>query len=423
MLQAVQQDLKKLARRDKANILQRFFKTAQGEYGEGDHFIGVTVPEIRVLVKKYQDLSLTETEKLLHSTIHEERLGALLILVSQYKRADSKKQKIIFDLYLKNYQYINNWDLVDSSAHHIVGAYLFDKPKDILYKLAKSKNLWQRRIAMIATFYDIYQGRSEETIKIAKILLYDQHDLIHKAVGWMLREMGKRVDEKILLKFLDQYSSVMPRTMLRYAIERLAEPKRQYYLKKKKISTGLAAIFLLFAMILPSISQAIGELMISPRDYNVDHTVQPGEIWPIKNLLLVNVGQRDLDVSLSLSADASPDNILAIDSESVTVEMGKAKNFDLLVTTPLDMKAGYYKGQLIVTTPDDFEARIEGSESIVNINFVVAEANYIQALWFRFQSEYQYRDLTFYLFLIFICLWIIFYLYILAKKIRKHKDG
>lgn len=419
MLQDIQKDLKKLARRDKANTLQRFFKTGPGQYGEGDEFIGVMVPDIRKVSQKYKDLVLKEVLELLHSSVHEERLCALLILVDQYKKGDAKKQKQIFDLYLKNYKYINNWDLIDLTAPRIVGAYLTDKPKDILYKLAQSKNLWQRRVAILATFQFIYEGKSSETIKIAKILLHDEHDLIQKAVGWMLREMGKRVDEKILLQFLDQHATVMPRTMLRYAIERLPEPKRQHYLKKKKIKTSLAVIFLLFGMVLPSGSQAIGELMISPRDYNVDHTVQPGEIWPIRNLLLVNVGQRDLGVALSVSADASPDNILAIDSESVTVEMGKAKNFDLLVTTPLDMKAGYYKGQLIVTTPDDFEAKIEGSESIVNINFVVAEANYIQALWYRLQSEYQYRDLTFYLALTLSILWLVFFIFTLFKIIKK----
>jgi 3-methyladenine DNA glycosylase AlkD len=352
---------------------------------------------------------------------HELVLSDAVKQLEQNKALESiiATQKQIFDFYLKNYKYINNWDLVDLTAHHIVGAYLYDKPKDVLCKLAKSKNLWQKRIAMIATFYYIYRGQSKETIKIAKILLHDDHDLIQKAVGWMLREMGKRVDEKILLKFLDQHATVMPRTMLRYAIERLPESKRQYYLKKKKIKTSLVVIFLLFGMILPGVSQAIGELMISPRDYNVDHTVQPGEIWPIRNLLLVNVGQRDLGVALSVSADTSPDNILAIDSESVTVEMGKAKNFDLLVTTPLDMKPGYYKGQLIVTTPDDFETRIEGSESIVNINFVVAEANYIQALWYRLQSEYQYRDLTFYLALTLSILWLVFFIFTLFKIMKK----
>lgn len=226
-------ELKKYSSPKKAAILQRFFKTKKGEYGEGDKFIGVVVPDIRKVVKSYQDLDLAEVVLSLHSPIHEERLCAVLILVTQYKKADAKQQKKIFQLYLKNYKFINNWDLVDLSAPNIVGAYLRDKPKDILYKLAKSKNLWQKRIAMLATFDDIYHKKSEETIKIAKILLHDEHDLIHKAVGWMLREVGKRVDEKVLLKFLDEYYRTMPRTSLRYAIERLPEAKRLAYLHGK----------------------------------------------------------------------------------------------------------------------------------------------------------------------------------------------
>ncbi|MDQ5939003.1 MAG: hypothetical protein QG642_693 [Patescibacteria group bacterium] len=234
MLKDIKNDLRNLARRDKANTLQRFFKTGPGEYGEGDKFIGVMVPDVRQVSQKYKALELKEVLELLRSPFHEERLCALFILLEQYKKGDSKKQKQIFDLYLKNYKYINNWDLIDLTAPRIVGAYLTDKPKDILYKLAKSKNLWQRRVAILATFQFIYEGKSSETIKISKILLHDEHDLIQKAVGWMLREMGKRVDENILLQFLDQHSAVMPRTMLRYAIERLPEPKRQYYLKKTR---------------------------------------------------------------------------------------------------------------------------------------------------------------------------------------------
>lgn len=226
-------ELKKYSSPKKVAILQRFFKTKKGEYGAGDKFIGVVVPDIRKVVKIYQDLELAEVVLSLHSPIHEERVCATLILVAQYKQADAKQQKKIFQLYLKNYKFINNWDLVDLSAPNIVGAYLRDKPKDILYKLAKSKNLWQKRIAIIATFDFIYHNRAEETIKIAKILLHDKHDLIHKAVGWMLREVGKRVDEKVLLKFLDEHYKIMPRTMLRYAIERLPEPKRLAYLHGK----------------------------------------------------------------------------------------------------------------------------------------------------------------------------------------------
>ncbi len=223
-------DLRKYASQQKARDLQRFFKTGRGEYGEGDKFIGVVVPDIRKIVKKYNNLPLAQIAKLLHSSIHEERLCALLILVSQYQKADSQKQKQIFNLYLKNYKYINNWDLVDLTAPRIVGAYLLDKPRDVLYKLARSHNLWKKRIAILATFQFIYHGESADTLKISRLLLHDNHDLIHKAVGWMLREVGKRCDEKILLDFLNRNHKVMPRTCLRYAIERLPEAKRKKYL-------------------------------------------------------------------------------------------------------------------------------------------------------------------------------------------------
>lgn len=231
MLQNLKKDLKKLSSPTRAISSLRFFKTGKGQYGEGDKFIGITVPDIRKVSKQYLDLSLEDVLSLLHSPIHEERLCALLILVSQYQKGDNKKQKQIFDLYLKNYKYINNWDLIDLTAPRIVGAYLFDKPKDILYKLAKSKNLWQRRVAILATFQFIYYGQSQDTLKISKILLHDEHDLIQKAVGWMLREVGKRVDEKILLDFLKDNYKIMPRTMLRYAIERLPNSKRLAYLQ------------------------------------------------------------------------------------------------------------------------------------------------------------------------------------------------
>ncbi|MCB9802392.1 DNA alkylation repair protein [Candidatus Nomurabacteria bacterium] len=230
---SIQKELKKYANSQKAVIFQRFFKTAKGQYGEGDRFIGVTVPEIRKVAKQFIDLSLVDVLQLLHSSIHEDRLCALLILVEQYNKGDLKKQKQIFQAYLKNYQYINNWDLVDLSAPKIVGAYLFVHPqeKNILEKLAQSNNLWKKRVAMVSTFYFIYQGQSAETIKLAKILLNDSHDLIHKATGWMLREVGKRCEQKILLDFLNQHYQKMPRTCLRYAIERLPEKTRQAYLK------------------------------------------------------------------------------------------------------------------------------------------------------------------------------------------------
>lgn len=230
---SVQKELKKYAKPEKAKIFQRFFKTQKGEYGAGDKFLGVTVPEVRKIAKIFSSMDLTEVLSLLSSPIHEDRLCALFILILQFKKSDEKIKQQIYQAYLKNYQYINNWDLVDTSAHHIVGAYLADKPKDILYKLAHSKNLWQKRIAIIATFDFIYHQKADETLKIANILLHDEHDLIHKAVGWMLREVGKRVDEKILLNFLDEHYKTMPRTMLRYAIERLPEKMRLAYLHGK----------------------------------------------------------------------------------------------------------------------------------------------------------------------------------------------
>jgi len=229
----VKKELKALANPEKAAILKRFFKTGPGQYGEGDKFIGVVVPAQRQVAKKYSQLPLAEAEKLLHSRIHEERLTALLILDGLFKRGDSQTQEKIYKIYLKNTRYINNWDLVDLSAPNIVGARLYKRDRKILYRLAKSKSLWERRIAILATFYFIRQSDCADTLKIAKLLLTDQHDLMHKAAGWMLREVGKRCSEKELKKFLDQYGAEMPRTMLRYAIERLPEKERQRYLRKR----------------------------------------------------------------------------------------------------------------------------------------------------------------------------------------------
>ena len=223
-------ELKTKASSKKAKILQRFFKTGPGEYSEGDVFLGVVVPEIRKLVKKYSNLKIKEIIKLLHSKIHEERLTALLLMVNKFQTEENKEK--IYNLYLKNTKYINNWDLVDLSAHKIIGDYLLNKPKLILFKLAKSKSLWDRRISIISTFSFIKNNKFTETLKIAKILLNDKHDLIHKAVGWMLREVGKR-DLKTEEEFLKRYYQKMPRTMLRYAIEKFPEKKRKQYLLKK----------------------------------------------------------------------------------------------------------------------------------------------------------------------------------------------
>ncbi len=205
----------------------RFFKTGKGEYGEGDVFIGLTLPIARSIVKKYKELELGEIGKLLHSKFHEDRMIALVILVEQYKKADKDKQKILYDFYLKNTKYINNWDLVDVTCKDIVGAYLHDKSRQPLFKLAKSANLWERRIAIISTFYFIKESDLDDTYAIAKLLLSEKHDLLHKAVGWALREAGKK-DEKRLKKFLEENYPSIPRTTLRYAIEKfpIAERKR-----------------------------------------------------------------------------------------------------------------------------------------------------------------------------------------------------
>ena len=227
----IKDKLQQLASPETAEILQKFFKTGPGEYGEGDIFIGVRVPDLRKLAKEFQNITTSEILAFLASSIHEERFLALLILVLNYGRGDEIEKKKVYDLYLENTSCINSWDLVDGSAHHIVGAFLMDKNKAPLYRLAKSENLWERRIAMVSTFYFIKHDQFRETLEIAKILLTDPEDLIHKAVGWMLREIGKR-DLAAEETFLKKHAMNMPRTMLRYAIEKFPEPKRQRYLKR-----------------------------------------------------------------------------------------------------------------------------------------------------------------------------------------------
>jgi 3-methyladenine DNA glycosylase AlkD len=227
----VKKDLAKLVDKNKAVFLPRFFKTGPGEYGEGDKFIGVVVPAQRLVAKKYGELPLPDIEKLLHDEIHECRLTALLILIIKYQKSDSNTKKQIYNFYLINTKYINNWDLVDLSAPNIVGNYLLDQKRDILSKLAGSKNLWERRISIISTYAFIKNNQFDETIKIAGILLKDKHDLIQKAAGWMLREVGKR-NQNIEEQFLQKYYRVMPRTMLRYAIEKFSPEKRKFYLNK-----------------------------------------------------------------------------------------------------------------------------------------------------------------------------------------------
>ena len=215
-----------------AELLQRFFKTGKGQYGERDVFLGVKVPVQRSVAKKYIGLSFPKIQELLETNIHEHRLIGLIILNEKYKKSDESGKGDIFNFYLKNTKNINNWDLVDLSAPKILGEFLLDKKKDILYELAQSKNLWEKRIAVISTFAFIRQQEFEDTLRISKILLNDKHDLIHKAVGWMLREIGKK-DQKTLEDFLKQYYKKMPRTMLRYAIEKFDEPLRQKYLKRE----------------------------------------------------------------------------------------------------------------------------------------------------------------------------------------------
>ncbi len=234
MLKNICDELDGLRNEEKAMVLQRFFKTGKGEYGEGDIFLGLTVPQQRAIAKKYRDLLLAYIEKLLHNKIHEYRLTALFILSDQFKHSDEKKQKIYYDFYLANTKHINNWDLIDLSARDIVGGYLINKPKErkILHTLARSNSLWERRIAMLATSAFFRNNDVADTLAIAEILLHDNHDLIHKAVGWMLREVGKR-DDAVLISFLNKYCKTMPRTMFRYAIERFPEAKRRTYLRGK----------------------------------------------------------------------------------------------------------------------------------------------------------------------------------------------
>jgi len=232
ILKEIRKELDKHSSKQKAKILQRFFKTGPGEYAEGDVFLGVKVPDTRKIAKKYQDIGFGDIIALLKSSIHEERLLSLLILVIRFERASEADKEKIYKLYLRNARYINNWDLVDLSSDKILGAFLICRDKEILYRLAKSKNMWERRISIISTYYFIKNRMFNDTLEISKILMFDKEDLIHKAVGWMLRELGKQ-DVGILKKFLKKYYKKMPRTMLRYAIEKFPEVTRQSYLKGK----------------------------------------------------------------------------------------------------------------------------------------------------------------------------------------------
>ncbi len=230
MLAELIKDLQDAKEPRQAEILQKFFKTGKGDYGEGDKFLGIKVPVQRQIAKKYTGLNLTQIQKLLNSKVHEYRLVGLLILVDKFKKSDDRERGNIFNFYLKNTKNINNWDLVDLTAPNIVGEFLVDKKRDKIYELAQSSSLWEKRIAMVSCFTFIRKSEFKDTLRIAEILLKDSHDLIHKAVGWMLREVGKK-DEGVLEEFLKKHHKEMPRTTLRYSIERFEEEKRLKFLR------------------------------------------------------------------------------------------------------------------------------------------------------------------------------------------------
>ncbi len=231
LLEKIKDELQAKADPEKAEILSRFFKTGKGEYGEGDVFLGIVVPEQRKIAKKYSELPLKDLKCLLSERIHEHRLVALLILVIKYKKEDGSGKKEIFDFYLGHTKHINNWDLVDLSAPNIVGDYLLTGDRSVLYDLARSKSVWKKRISVLSTLTFIRNNQFDDTFRIAELLIHDKHDLIHKAAGWMLREVGKR-NQKAEEVFLKKHYQHMPRTMLRYAIERFEEKDRKSYLEK-----------------------------------------------------------------------------------------------------------------------------------------------------------------------------------------------
>jgi len=221
--------LRSLGNAEIAEHSQRFFKTGEGEYGYGDQFLGIRVPVIRKAVRQYRDTRLDTAEELRHSEFHEVRLFALILLVSIYSSADEDEKDQVFQCYLNNSRYINNWDLVDTSAPHIVGVHLAERDRTLLYELVESDSLWERRIAVLATFHFIRNGEFEDALRLCELLLNDREDLIHKASGWMLREIGKR-DKEVEIAFLDRHCGSMPRTMLRYAIEKFSKDERRYYM-------------------------------------------------------------------------------------------------------------------------------------------------------------------------------------------------
>lgn len=228
----IETELRHLATDEKRIVLQRFFKTAPGQYGEGDRFLGVTVPLTRIVAKKHLAMPLNEIIELLQSKWHEVRLCALLMMCERFKKGDSATRKDIFNYYIENTERINNWDLVDLSAPTIVGGYLMDKPRDLLYRMAESELLWDNRIAIVATLAFIKHKDSDDTYRLALKMMNHKHDLMHKAIGWMLRESGKRDDDRRLFNFVDEYRKRMPRTMLRYAIEKFTDEERKYLMRK-----------------------------------------------------------------------------------------------------------------------------------------------------------------------------------------------
>jgi 3-methyladenine DNA glycosylase AlkD len=233
----LRKELKRCASPVKAKLLARYFKTGPGEYAEGDKFLGVMVPDERRIAKQYWDLSRSDVLELLRSPWHEERMIALFMFTEQYRRGDAKTRKAVYDLYLKNTKHINNWDLVDLSAKYIVGAQIAngETNEKLLLKLAKSRSLWERRIAVLATFYPIGRGDARLALAVAEALVDDPHDLIHKAVGWMLREVGKRCSLAEEEAFLDRHAAMMSRTMLRYALEHFPSKRREYYMGRQRV--------------------------------------------------------------------------------------------------------------------------------------------------------------------------------------------
>ena len=232
MIEDIKKQLREKGSPEKVEILQRFFKTGKGEYGEGDIFLGASMPDQRIIAKKYFNMPLAKIQDLIDSETHDERSVGGLILTYKYEKASEQEKANIANFYLKNARKFNNWDLVDSTAPKILGEFLIDKKRDLLYQLAKSKNIWEKRISIISTFAFIRKGEFKDTLEISEILLDDSHDLMHKAVGWMLREVGKK-NQDVLRSFLGKHYKRMPRTMLRYSIEKFEEKERKKWLKKK----------------------------------------------------------------------------------------------------------------------------------------------------------------------------------------------